>query len=198
MQFRFADHVLDVARRELRRSGESIALEPQVFDLLVHLIHNRDRVVTKDDLLDSVWGGRIVSESTLSSRINAARKAVGDSGEVQRLIRTLPRKGIRFVGDVTEAQPAEPPPANVAPDRPSIAVLPFDNLSGDREQDYFADGIVEEIITGLSRIKWLFVISRNSTFIYKGKPIDVKTWAGNSACVMCSQAACAGLAITCA
>ena len=175
MQFRFADHVLDVARRELRRSGESIALEPQVFDLLVHLIHNRDRVVTKDDLLNSVWGGRIVSESTLSSRINAARKAVGDSGEVQRLIRTLPRKGIRFVGDVTEAQPAEPPPANVAPDRPSIAVLPFDNLSGDREQDYFADGIVEEIITGLSRIKWLFVISRNSTFIYKGKPIDVKT-----------------------
>src|SRR5580704_16079244 len=175
MQFRFADHVLDVARRELWRSGESIALEPQVFDLLVHLIHNRDRVVTKDDLLDSVWGGRIVSESTLSSRINAARKAVGDSGEVQRIIRTLPRKGIRFVGDVTEAQSAEPPSANVAPNRPSIAVLPFDNLSGDREQDYFADGIVEEIITGLSRIKWLFVISRNSTFIYKGKPIDVKT-----------------------
>ena len=103
MQFHFADHVLDVARRELRRSGELIALEPQVFDLLVHLIRNRDRVVTKDDLLDSVWGGRIVSESTLTSRINAARKAVGDSGEAQRLIRTLPRKGIRFVGDVTEA-----------------------------------------------------------------------------------------------
>ena len=119
MQFRFADHVLDVARRELRRSGKSIALEPQVFDLLVHLIHNRDRVVTKDDLLHSVWGGRIVSESTLSSRINAARKAVGDSGEVQRLIRTLPRKGIRFVGDLTEAQPAEPPPANVAR-RPTV------------------------------------------------------------------------------
>ena len=154
---------------------EPVALEPQVFDLLVHLIRNRDRVVSKDDLLGAVWGGRIVSESTLTSRINAARKAVGDSGEAQRLIRTLPRKGIRFVGEVTDAAPAEPPPQHVPQDRPSIAVLPFDNLSDDREQDYFADGMVEEIITGLSRIKWLFVISRNSTFIYKGKPIDVKT-----------------------
>lgn len=175
MQFRFADHVLDVARRELRRHGQPVALEPQVFDLLVHLIRNRDRVVSKDDLIGAVWGGRIVSESTLTSRINAARKAVGDSGEAQCLIRTSPRKGIRFVGEVTDAAPAEPPPQHVPQDRPSIAVLPFDNLSDDREQDYFADGMVEEIITGLSRIKWLFVISRNSTFIYKGKPIDVKT-----------------------
>jgi TolB-like protein len=174
MQFRFADHVLDVARRELRRGGEPIALEPQVFDLLVHLIRNRERVVTKDDLLASIWGGRIVSESTLTSRINAARKAVGDSGEIQRLIRTSPRKGIRFIGEVIDTQPAEPWQPHTPQDRPSIAVLPFANLSGDREQEYFADGIVEEIITGLSRIKWLFVISRNSTFIYKGKPIDVK------------------------
>ena len=80
MEFRFTDHVLDVARRELRRNGEPVALEPQVFDLLVHLIRNRDRVITKADLLDSLWGGRIVSESTLNSRINAARRAVGDSG----------------------------------------------------------------------------------------------------------------------
>jgi TolB-like protein/tetratricopeptide (TPR) repeat protein len=175
MQFHFADHVLDVSFRELRRSGELVALEPQVFDLLVHLIRNRDHVVTKDDLLDVVWGGRIVSESTLTSRINAARTAVGDTGESQRLIRTFPRKGFRFVGDITDPPSAEPrlPPA--PRDRPSIAVLPFDNLSGDREQEYFADGMVEEIITGLSRIKWLFVISRNSTFIYKGKPFDVRT-----------------------
>src|ERR1700690_3832992 len=108
MQFRFGDHVLDVARRELRRGGEPVTLEPQVFDLLVHLIRNRDRVVTKDDLLASVWGGRIVSESTLTSRINAARKAIGDSGEAQRLIRTSPRKGIRFVGDVADEQPTAP------------------------------------------------------------------------------------------
>lgn len=175
MQFRFADHVLDVARRELRRGGEPVALEPQVFDLLVHLIRNRDRVVSKDDLLASVWGGRIVSDSTLTSRINAARKAVGDSGATQRLIRTLPRKGIRFIGDVLDAAPVDMPLPQRPRDRPSIAVLPFDNLSDDRQQDYFADGIVEEIITGLSRIKWLFVISRNSTAGYRGKPIDMRT-----------------------
>ena len=175
MQFRFADHVLDVSLRELRRGDQRIALEPQVFDLLVHLICNRDRVVTKDNLLDSVWGGRIVSESTLTSRINAARTAIGDTGETQRLIRTFPRKGFRFVGDITDLPLAELRPPPRPRDRPSIAVLPFDNLSGDREQEYFADGMVEEIITGLSRIKWLFVISRNSTFIYKGKPIDVRT-----------------------
>ena len=103
MQFLFDDHVLDVDRRELRRAGEPIAIEPQVFDLLVHLVRNRDRVVSKDDLIAAIWHGRIVSESTLTSRINAVRKAVGDSGEAQRLIRTVQRKGIRFVGDVGEA-----------------------------------------------------------------------------------------------
>jgi TolB-like protein len=173
MQFHFGDHLLDDARRELRRNGEQIALEPQVFDLLVYLIRNRDRIVTKDDLLASIWGGRIVSESTLTSRINSARKAIGDSGGAQRLIRTSARKGIRFVGDVTDYSATEPSlPMPI--DRPSIAVLPFANLSDDREQEYFAEGMVEEIITGLSRIKWLFVISRNSSSVYRGKPIDVK------------------------
>ncbi len=100
MQFLFADHTLDTDRRELRRSGTPIAVEPQVFDLLTYLVQNRERVVSKDDLFASVWGGRIVADSTLSSRINAARKAIGDSGEEQRLIRTLERKGIRFVGAV--------------------------------------------------------------------------------------------------
>ena len=103
MQFLFDDHVLDVDRRELRRAGEPIAIEPQVFDLLVHLVRNRDRVVSKDDLIAAIWHGRIVSESTLTSRINAVRKAVGDSGEAQRLIRTVQRKGIRFIGEVGEA-----------------------------------------------------------------------------------------------
>lgn len=172
MQICFADHMLDTARRELRRGSEPVALEPQVFDLLVYLIRNRDRVVSKDDLLDAVWGGRIVSESTLTSRINAARKAVGDSGAAQRLIRTVPRKGFRFVGEVTDTHPPAP---RMPQDRPSIAVLPFENLSDDREQEYFADGIAEEIVTGLSRIKWLFVISRNSTFIYKGRTVEAKS-----------------------
>jgi DNA-binding winged helix-turn-helix (wHTH) protein len=100
VQFRFADHLLDKDRWELSRGGVLIDLEPQVFDLLVYLVENRDRVVTRDDLFASVWSGRIVSDSTLTSHINAARNAVGDSAMSQRLIRTLPRKGVRFVGDV--------------------------------------------------------------------------------------------------
>jgi TolB-like protein len=175
MQYRFCDYMLDVARRELRHGGEPVAVEPQVFDLLAYLIQNRDRVVTKDDLLGAVWGGRVVSESTLTSRINAARRAIGDTGQTQRLIRTSVRKGIRFVADVADARPDALP--NLAPPqgRPSIAVMPFHNLTGNVEDDYFVDGMVEEVVTGLSRIKWLFVISRNSTLIYKGKPIDVRT-----------------------
>jgi TolB-like protein len=176
VEFAFSDHLLDVARRELRRGAELIAVQPQVFDLLVYLVQNRDRVVSKDDLLAAVWGGRIVSESTLTSRVTAARGAVGDDGETQSLIRTLPRKGFRFVGVVTEnrSPAALPRPLVALPDKPSIAVLPFQNLSGDHEQEYFADGLVEEIIAGLSCISWLVVIARNSSFAYKGQIVDVK------------------------
>jgi pimeloyl-ACP methyl ester carboxylesterase/DNA-binding winged helix-turn-helix (wHTH) protein len=110
--FRFGEFALDTDRRELARGGELVALEPQVFDVLVYLIRNRDRVVSKDDLLDGVWGGRIVSESTLTSRINAARRAIGDSGAEQALIRTVARKGLRFVGAVSEG--AEPAPVAAA------------------------------------------------------------------------------------
>jgi pimeloyl-ACP methyl ester carboxylesterase len=102
VQFYFENQILDLNRRELRRGSDLVALEPQVFDLLTYLMQNRDRVVSRDDLIASVWGGRIVSDSTLSTRINAARKAIGDSGEQQRLIRTMARKGFRFTGTVTE------------------------------------------------------------------------------------------------
>ena len=104
MKFVFAEYVLDVDRRELRRGGKPVALEPQVFDLLVYLVHNRDRVVSKDDLLEAIWGGRIVSESALTSRITAVRKAIGDNGAEQRLIRTVSRKGLRFIGSVREEE----------------------------------------------------------------------------------------------
>ena len=183
----FEDYVLDPERRELTRGSEPVAIGPQVFDLLLYLVQQREHVVTKDDLLNAVWGGRIVSESTLTSHINAVRKAIGDNGEQQRLIRTVPRKGFRFVGDVREAppptgalqaesaRPNEPlAPMLALPDSPSIAALPFLNLSGDPEQEYFADGVVEDIITELSRIRWLFVIARNSSFTYKGRAVDVK------------------------
>ncbi|HJQ59252.1 MAG TPA: winged helix-turn-helix domain-containing protein [Vineibacter sp.] len=184
MRFAFEDCVLDTSRRELRRGAESVDLEPQVFDLLEFLIRTRDRVASRDDLIEAVWNGRIVSESTLSSRINAARVAIGDDGTAQRLIRTLPRKGIRFVGQVreeSETPAAVPVPAtrsqqdtSPAFDGPSIAVLPFTNMSGDPESDYFADGITEEIITALAHCSGLLVIARTSSFIYKGRAIDVR------------------------
>ena len=185
MKFLFGDHTLDTNRRELCRRSQPIAVEPQVFDLLVYLIEHRDRVVSKDDLIDAVWAGRIVSDSTLTSRINAARKAIGDSGEKQELIRTIARKGLRFVGEarLTDIELADPgalspdqirEPLTAASDRPAIAVLPFTNMSGDPEQEYFSDGISEDIITALSKLRWFFVIARNSSFIYKGKAVHLK------------------------
>jgi TolB-like protein len=170
----FDDCVLDPARRELRRASGSVSVGPQVFDVLLHLVENRARVVTKDDLLEAVWHGRIVSESTITSHINAARSAIGDDGQAQRLIRTVPRKGFRFVGEVSEAtEGTVAAQTTPLPDKPSIAVLPFVNLSGDPEQEYFADGVVEDIITALSHIRWLFVIARNSSFTFKGRAVDV-------------------------
>jgi len=179
--YRFEKYELDTDRRELRQGGEMVPLAPQVFDLLVYLIRHRERVISKDDLMAAVWGGRIVSESALTTRLNGARKAIGDSGEEQRLIKTLPRKGVRFVGDVCEEiQPANIPARDtpiaslVSQEQPSIVVLPFANLSGDPLQDYFTDGVVEDITTELSRFSELFVIARNTSFTYKGQAVDVR------------------------
>ena len=170
----FGDHRLDIGRRELRRGARSIELEPKVFDLLAYLVCNRDRVVSKDDLLEAVWDGRIVSESALTTRINAVRRALGDDGASQRFVRTFNRKGVRFVGEVMEVPDTVADRAWPALDNPSLAVLPFENLTGDPEEDYFVDGMVEEITTAIARFPWLFVIDRNSTIAYKGKAIDVR------------------------
>ncbi|KYG23467.1 membrane protein [Bradyrhizobium sp. AT1] len=183
MQFVFRDHLLDTDLRELSREQVPIAVEPQVFDLVVHLMQNRDRVVSKDELIDKIWHGRSVSESTLTSRINAARKAIGDSGASQALIRTIARKGFRFVGDVEAKGTASAPEhgrtawmpraALALPERPAIAVLPFTNMSGEPGQDYFSDGISEDIITALSKLRWFFVVARNSSFVYKGRAVHI-------------------------
>ena len=183
MRYLFEEYAFDTDRRELHRGADVVSIAPQVFDLLDYLIRNRERVVSKADLINVIWNGRCVSDAALTTRLNVARTAVGDSGEQQRLIKTLPRKGFRFVGPVLEAQgsvgaaTADNPiesqrPAPALPDKPSIAILPFTNLSSDPDQDYFADGMVDEITAALSRFKSLFVIARNSSFTYKGKAVN--------------------------
>lgn len=194
MIYQFEDYSLDVDRQELRCGGEFVSIGPQVLDLLVYLIRHRDHVVSKDELIEHVWKGRLVSDSTLTSTVASLRHAVGDNGGQQRLIRTVTRKGIRFVGSVREnaafplgeagraASVTEqdtdvdsPHEAlRVLPDKPSIAVMPFTNMSDDPEQEYFSDGITEDIITALSRLRWFFVIGRNSTFAYKKQGVDVR------------------------
>ena len=199
MIFRFGEYEIDLGRQELRRAGVVVHIEPQVFDVLAYLVRNRDRIVGRKELIDTVWQGRVVSEAALSSRISAARHAIGDTGNDQALIRTLHKRGFRFVGEVDESSPVvtggdhspaslaeaavdvserphapAPTTADALSSRPSIAVLPFQNMSGDPDQEYFADGLTEDIITGLSRQNWLFVIARNSSFAFKGQSIDVR------------------------
>ena len=186
MLYSFSDFTLDTDRRELRQGAETISVAPQVFDLLNFLIRNRERVVSKDELIAGVWNGRIVSDAALTTRINAARCAIGDTGEKQHLIKTLSRKGFRFVGSVQEGagpvsgafgsveQDGEAAPRPLSRHHLSIVVLPFANLGGDPEQDYFADGVTESLTTDLSRISGSFVIGRHTAFAYKGKAADLK------------------------
>jgi len=182
LRYLFEDFVLDTDRRELRRGADVVPTAPPVFDLLDYLIRHRERVVSKDDLISAVWNGRIVSDAALTTRLNAARAAIGDDGDKQRLIKTLPRKGFRFVGAVKEEQrhitsseqSGDTAHRPFSPPRLSIVVLPFVNLSGDPEQDYFVDGVTESLTTDLSRISGSFVIGRHTAFTYKGKAVDLK------------------------
>ncbi|MBR1286831.1 winged helix-turn-helix domain-containing protein [Bradyrhizobium sp. AUGA SZCCT0177] len=184
MRYLFEVYTFDTERRELHRRADAVSITPQVFDLLEYLIRNRERVVSRDDLINAVWNGRIVSDAALTTRLNAARNAIGDSGDKQRLIKTLPRKGFRFVGAVQEGQTLATASASSAPNdgatqrsfsppHLSIVVLPFSNLSGDPEQDYFVDGVTESLTTDLSRIRGTFVIGRHTAFTYKGA-VDLK------------------------
>jgi TolB-like protein len=187
LRYVFEDYSFDTERREVHRDKVPVPIAPQVFDLLEYLIRNRERVVSKDELIDAVWGARIISDEALTTRLNVVRNAIGDTGQEQRLIKTLPRKGFRFIGDVQEAAEgavvAGDPVVTLTPDKPSIAVaaprlsivvLPFSNIGGESEQEYFVDGVTESLTTDLSRIGGLFVIARNSAFSYKGRSIDVR------------------------
>ena len=188
MLYFFEDFVLDAGRCELHRGGGQVPIEPQVFDLLLHLLRNRNRVVTKDELLSAVWGGRIVSESALTSRINAARTAIGDAGATQRLIRTVRSRGFRFVGAVREEPPADKPAdgaATTAPPlasdtitsgdvdpggttearRAAVAVMPFiDQSKVPGGRGGTADGLAHDVITRLAKLRALFVIAQGTVF----------------------------------
>jgi len=184
MIYQFGDFCLDADRLELRADDQLVSMQPQVFTLIAYLIENRNRVVTKDEIFDEVWQGRIVSDGTLNARINAARRALGDDGKNQTLIRTFPRRGFRFVATIADDRGGADAPyrmeISTVPDlplaltRPSIAILPFNNLSNDPEQEYFADGLTEDLITDLSINTGLLVIARNSSFAYKGTSPDVR------------------------
>jgi TolB-like protein/Tfp pilus assembly protein PilF len=189
MRYLFEDFILDTDRRELRREAGVVPTTPQVFDLIDYLIRHRERVVSKDDLISAIWNGRIVSDAALTTRLNAARAAIGDDGDQQRLIKTLPRKGFRFVGAVREGQRSDTGSARsvqnddtaqqpFSPPHLSLVVLPFTNLSGDPQQDYFVDGVTESLTTDLSRISDAFVIAHNTALSLKNKDFDVRQIAG--------------------
>ena len=174
-RLRFGDVELDLAAYELRRAGAAQAVEPQVFELLSYLARNPERLITKDELIETVWNGRIVSDATLASRVRSARRAIGDDGERQQWIRTVHGRGIRFLATVAvdDAAPAEPVEVPETSGRPAIAVLPFHDLGGEADGAFFADGVAEEITAALSRMRSLIVIARSSTQRYRGRPVDL-------------------------
>jgi TolB-like protein len=181
MIYKFEKFELDTSRFELRADGTPLKAEPQVLALLVFLVENPGRLVSKDEIYDSVWNGRFVSDAALSSRIKSARQLVSDDGREQRLIQTVHKKGFRFVGDLSSELAAKKQPVeneSITTDyerheKPSIAVLPFSNLSNESEQAYFADGISSDIINHLSKHRWLSVTARNTSFGYRDKIVDV-------------------------
>jgi TolB-like protein len=174
-------------RRQLLLDGAHVRLGSRAFDVLLSLVKRKGGLATKDELMAEVWPGTVVEENNLQVQISTLRKILGGDEGSSRYLQTVPGRGYRFVARVENE--AEEPPGSadepafvpggmsglpVIPDKPSIAVLPFANMSGDPEQEYFADGIAEDIITALARFPSLFVIARNSSFTYKGRSVEVK------------------------
>ncbi|HEY3146741.1 MAG TPA: winged helix-turn-helix domain-containing protein, partial [Dongiaceae bacterium] len=194
MYIQFGDCEIDAAGFTLRRSGAPCEVEPQVLELLLYLVRNPDRLITKDDLIAQVWHGRIVSDTTITSRIKSARQAIGDDGTQQKFIRTVHGRGVRFIGAVKTAtrgaaeqggrdglrrvDETRAAAATVIETWPLIAVLPFANISGDiggdSGQDYFADGLTEDIITDLARFRELRVVARDSCFRFRSAAGDLQ------------------------
>ena len=179
MVWAFGDFRLDPGRFELNLRGLSVPVEPQVLALLIHLIRHRDRMVPKDELAEVVWPGRAVSDASIASRVRSARKALGDDGEAQTMIRTVHGRGFRFVAAVEDAASANPATLREAEttslrsSRPSIAVLPFRPLAMAPDLAILADAIPHEIIQALSRLRWLAVIARGSSFRFRAGQADI-------------------------
>ena len=171
--YRFADLELDASQFQVRRNGRALPVQPQVFDVLLYLLKHHDRVVSKDELLDQVWSGRYISETTLSSRIKAVRQLIGDTGKEQNLLKTLRNRGFRFVGDVKvaldDAREIAAAPVGPQPNLPgtSIAVLAFECPGDDQTNTYLGEGIAADIISLLARHHWLTVIARGSSFVFR-------------------------------
>lgn len=179
MIYLFDEFALDRSRVELRRAGDLVPVEPQVYALILLLAENRERLVTRDEIIEKVWDGRIVSDSALDSRVKSARRALGDDGRTQRFIRTIHGQGFRFVAEVREASSeatsaesslAETPALEAA--KPSIAVLPFRLLGDAGPYAAIADGLPDEMIAELSRLRWIFVIARGSSFRFRSEAPD--------------------------
>jgi TolB-like protein/Tfp pilus assembly protein PilF len=188
MIYRFKTFELDTDRFELRDNQVPVQIEPQVFALLSLLVTNSDRMISKEEMINEVWNGRVVSDSALSSRIKSLRRVLGDDGRSQKLIRTVHGRGFRFVADVAVAtdddetggvadSTEKDTDVRKTVSKPAIAVLPFLNMSGDADQEYFSDAITQDIITNLSKHRWLDVTARNTSFGYKGKSINVRQLA---------------------
>ena len=191
--YRFGPFLVDRRSACLRRDGVVVPLRPKTFDVLAYLAQHPGRLVPKTELIDNVWQNLNVTPNSLVQCIKEIRHALHD--DTQAIIETVSKRGYLFALPVIAIDGDDAPLSTEAgesralplPDRPSIAVLPFDNMSGDPDQDYFADGISEDLITGLSRIRWLFVIARNSTFVYKGRAVDVRQVAQQARRPLCAR-----------
>src|SRR5580704_8618311 len=193
--FQYEGYTLDAARSSLRTADREVQLRPKSFDVLRYLVEHADRLVTKEELIKAIWPNVVATDESLTHCASEARQAIGDVG--QAIIKTVPRRGYRFAAAVSRivttaggqpsavAEAKHSPSGSDAsdagqdlgaplPDRPSVAVLPFTNLSGEPQQDYFSDGMTEDVITELSRFSELLVIARNSSFQYKGKAVDIR------------------------
>jgi TolB-like protein len=186
MIYRFDKFEIDTQEFQLRNNGIEVEVEPKVFFLFCYLVKNPGRLISRDEFFENIWAGQIVSDTSLSNQIKAARKAISDDGKKQSMIKTVHGRGYQFVAAVTELSSKETQDKNDTleaaaslnlQERAWIAVLPFSNMSGDPDQEYFSDGITEDIITELSRFSVLCVIARHSSFALKGEKQDIKTVA---------------------